>query len=545
MRSQRHLLNKILIILLILQLFYTVYLVSIEFDNQYENSSLKSPWSIDVEGKNKDFESDIVNNNLKIANYWNLTGTPIYIDDTDVGTYDWATINATYDWCNGSGTQVDPYIIENVTIDGQNSGNCIEIRYSNVYFIIRNCTLYNGNSIGIYLYQVRNGKIFNNTCSSCDYGIQLFFGDYINITDNILMDNAYTGIQLESFNDNNIISNNIAINNNQHGIRVSGDSDFNTITENIVERHIYSGIILQGGSNNNIVSRNTVVNNNPLRGIWVYNSDFNTIEDNLVSNTGRSGILIEESNYNNILDNTITANNGDAIRFSSWSADLCEYNLIKMNKIYNNLGSPVYIDTYSRNNEIYFNAFVDNNYRPWDYGANKWDNGTIGNYWSDYSGVDADDDGIGDTPYFIAGLSGSQDNFPIWDNKPPKSNIFFIPYNNTYIVAKSTYFTLFADDGIGSGVSVIKYKINDSVWSNYTAPFTLSKYQYGDTLISFHAIDNKGNIETINTILVNLIKLPSNPIVDSFDIVILSCIFCLISMITIKKHVKNRTFSRR
>jgi hypothetical protein len=40
-----------------------------------------------------------------------------------------------------------------------------------------------------------------------------------------------------------------------------------------------------------------------------------------------------------------------------------------------------------------------------------WDNGAIGNYWSDYTGTDADGDGIGDTPYNIDVLN--HDRFPL------------------------------------------------------------------------------------------------------------------------------------
>ena len=66
-------------------------------------------------------------------------------------------------------------------------------------------------------------------------------------------------------------------------------------------------------------------------------------------------------------------------------------------------------------NLIYKNYFYDNGlFNAANNGKNKWDNGVIGNYWDDYAGVDANDDGIGDTPYIIFGIG--QDNFPIWDD---------------------------------------------------------------------------------------------------------------------------------
>ena len=40
-----------------------------------------------------------------------------------------------------------------------------------------------------------------------------------------------------------------------------------------------------------------------------------------------------------------------------------------------------------------------------------WDDGEEGNYWSDYSGTDADGDGIGDTPYVIDVMN--QDRYPL------------------------------------------------------------------------------------------------------------------------------------
>ena len=60
---------------------------------------------------------------------------PIHIDDNEP-TKNWSITAATYDWCTGSGTWNHPYIIENITIDGQNVYNCIRIDNSDLYFTI-------------------------------------------------------------------------------------------------------------------------------------------------------------------------------------------------------------------------------------------------------------------------------------------------------------------------------------------------------------------------------------------------------------------------
>jgi hypothetical protein len=62
------------------------------------------------------------------------------------------------------------------------------------------------------------------------------------------------------------------------------------------------------------------------------------------------------------------------------------------------------------------NCLKDNGVNAQDNGQfNYWDNGSTGNYWTDYSGLDKDSNGIGDVPYNITGSAGSQDKFPLME----------------------------------------------------------------------------------------------------------------------------------
>ncbi len=98
-------------------------------------------------------------------------------------------------------------------------------------------------------------------------------------------------------------------------------------------------------------------------------------------------------------------------------------NKITKNRILNNSCG---IDTYyhSFNNIFYLNNFIDNSKNSvqnnvWNspapitytYNGNTYTN-YRGNYWDDYTGGDADGDGIGDTPYDI---DSDKDNYPLME----------------------------------------------------------------------------------------------------------------------------------
>ncbi|GAH24940.1 unnamed protein product, partial [marine sediment metagenome] len=63
------------------------------------------------------------------------------------------------------------------------------------------------------------------------------------------------------------------------------------------------------------------------------------------------------------------------------------------------------------------NVFLFNYKSAYDRGYyNKWDKDSVGNIWSNYDGIDGNDDGMGDTRHPIDGSAGSYDNHPIWND---------------------------------------------------------------------------------------------------------------------------------
>ncbi|UCF09553.1 MAG: right-handed parallel beta-helix repeat-containing protein [Candidatus Bipolaricaulota bacterium] len=91
--------------------------------------------------------------------------------------------------------------------------------------------------------------------------------------------------------------------------------------------------------------------------------------------------------------------------------DACHENVIVDNALSrNHMG--IYLDLGSEGNKLYRNAFVDNLHNAHSVTDNLWDCDGVGNYWFDYVGIDANEDGIGDAPYIIRS-EGDQDNFPL------------------------------------------------------------------------------------------------------------------------------------
>jgi len=190
--------------------------------------------------------------------------------------------------CTGSGTYSDPYVIEDLVIDSGGSGSCILIEYSNVYFKIENCTLYNSGQLnsGVKLINVINGQIIDNNCSF-----------------------NWFGINLELNSENNHIQGNVVNNNLDDGINFYGSS-YNYIRENSINYNGRAGINLAIHSNYNEVFNNTINSNEP--GIIIGSSKGNVITENIITNNLWCGIYLnEQSSCNKVSNNHFSGNVDD------------------------------------------------------------------------------------------------------------------------------------------------------------------------------------------------------------------------------------------
>jgi len=205
----------------------------------------------------------------------------------------------------GEGSSGDPYIIENLQINASDFETGIEIKNTNKYLIIRNCTVVNSGASfetfdsGIKIENCSNVTIKNNTISYSLQGIGVFNSINNNITDNIVSINNTFGISVESSNYNNI-SDNIAMFNKLHGVYLV-DSFNNSITDNFMTNNTYgSGIFLSDSDGNEIVG-NTAINNS--YGLYLKKSDYNSVRENNFSNNFGDCIKIYLGTGNTFSDN--------------------------------------------------------------------------------------------------------------------------------------------------------------------------------------------------------------------------------------------------
>jgi len=301
------------------------------------------------------------------------------------------------------------------------------------YVVLVNCTNITvqdlnlaNNGHGIILVSTADSTITNNHIANTGSGIYIHESSSNTISGNNLANNGYS-INGQASSKNNISSNNIT--NNENGVYFDGASTGNTIFRNNINANTADGIHL-GGSSNTDINENTITNNNGS-GIIFFDSRSNRIFGNTITGNGNGIKLWFDANNNSVSDNYIADNAIGVLVDDSFD------NRIIGNMITENSDWGMQLTGSQNNNVIYHNSFINNNakeeglqvsipaYRqigePWDWlpgHGNVWDNGTAGNYWSDYitrysNASEIGSSEIGDTQFYIN--ENNFDRYPLME----------------------------------------------------------------------------------------------------------------------------------
>lgn len=178
------------------------------------------------------------------------------------------------------------------------------------------------------------------------------------------------------------------------------------IQENKITQTLTKGAIYMINSQNITITNNTLTNNY-CPGAWMFKTNQTRFLQNTITYNGGVGIYFENCTNFVAKDNLIESNVGDAIAFAYG------YNLLITGNTFAFNGYRGIWATNS-NGTAYHNNFIQNFENARSIRSNfTWDNDypSGGNYWSNYTGIDANNDGIGDTPHVMD--ANNQDNFPL------------------------------------------------------------------------------------------------------------------------------------
>jgi len=270
-------------------------------------------------------------------------------------------------------------IVQNTISDNQNAG--IELGSSSNHNNIRDNIFMNDGIVVLDSFQnslednTVNGKpliylegVSGHTIKDLAAG-QIILVDCEDVSvENMTISNTYICIQLLYSSDCSLLGNTLSESDKGIYLRYSGN---NRITDNRVLTNC-DGIQLIGSASNDI--RKNALTGNQIGLLLAWSSDNNCITENYLSN--ETQFFLNQSSNNEIyLNNNIVG----------WQL------VVSLGDSTNLWNSPEEI-TYTYNGNTYTSY--------------------LGNYWNDYTGSDANGDGIGETPYVI---DSDADNYPLME----------------------------------------------------------------------------------------------------------------------------------
>ncbi len=214
---------------------------------------------------------------------------------------------------------------------------------------------------------------------------------------------------------------------NWQGIFLCNTTD-SVITKNILNGNTGYGILANGVAR--VVFSYNKLTDNALDGVYVEGQNC-TFKGNLIVGNGHNGITFEGAENSATTQNNITHNGAAGIELFNGKNNLISenfilqnqlgihnsystHNTISRNAITENYGFGLCIEGSQSSCTITQNNFKDNNVSslnlqvsdPWPCAPNAWDNGSQGNYWSDYftrytNASEIGSTGVGNTPFVI------------------------------------------------------------------------------------------------------------------------------------------------
>ncbi len=414
------------------------------------------------------------------SQYFKNVYTGIFIINSEFITVNQTTVNNTH--------RVGIYVqdtywltVSNTSIIKGEEG--IQVRSGNISFDRNVISNHTGN--GIRLENSPYSSITNNLITqNNDKGIYCYNAYQVTIENNTMCSNSNQGIYIDG-SESSVIRNNSFLQNHD-GMILGWGMQFSSIEENLVANN--SGIGISVGSENIGISMNEISNN--FQGILVEGTSLVTLDSNVILNNYYVGVEFRYIEASRALNNIIEGNGliGILVR-ESWDSEVAfnyffnnsygyktpgfevEQDIqipgsiviwesvrvrVLTNHIQENYGVGIYVD-YSNNTNIKDNTLKKNEYglalmsNSWycaakrnffmdnTFGAQNWEgldsqafiggiNAIAFNYWSEWVGPDADNDGYIDLPYPLDSpanvdvtLYPLYDPYPLVNALPPEN----------------------------------------------------------------------------------------------------------------------------
>ncbi|TFG28765.1 hypothetical protein EU528_10800 [Candidatus Thorarchaeota archaeon] len=332
----------------------------------------------------------------------------------------------------GDGSSGNPYQITGYSFyDVQHS---VEIRNIDLYWTFTNNEI-DGPAdatvwCGMEISNSANGYVANNVIFNRFRGLWLIDINDVTITNNIIEDNLFHGIECVGYINGCQISDNTVRRNDGSGIRIltgvnseiSGNSITNCdgtgiqimgtttncqVTDNYIDEVTGLGIYLKDASSSDVM--HNVLSNISGDGIYLYDPIDCEAYNNSLTNGGNNGMVLKGANSGLFHNNSFIGI--DCIGISVISG---ESSIIRFNHIEDCSDYGVETASEAKFNEITRNVFINNgaSRQVCDEGEN---NTYIYNYYDDWTTPDVDLDQIVDTPYSIDGEAGNEDPYPLAD----------------------------------------------------------------------------------------------------------------------------------